>query len=745
MATLNLSNSLPRVVVLGVKDNSTRVIPTPVERIPMHAPLCPILAEWGPTETPIPMTIDAFNVIYGKSSLDPKQKYFTSQTLLMERALQSGNICFPYRLKTDGSTIARVRLSVDVTEQDVTGVAKLKSDLTGELPTTTTIKQKVLRFKLESIPTTAAANVTITANLNGFEQTGIASTGTAQSTTTNYPIFDFEARFYGSRGNRYGFRITVPEIGDSASPLDADKVNAIDALIYNFQAVYKDENGATIIVPRTDDETITQFTLKPNTFDPYTNTDLNLEYAGTEGYEFYDKSENATYGPFRRIGTYQDSINTLLNLLLEHEVDQIQELASDTDSAGTKTVPTRTTVLEFLDTPNRYHFNLFSLKRKDGIAYSGVVFGAKIAATATSVEKPASVTFGSLRTHWLKDGSDGTLEVSGTNPPFDTTTADYIADQLTSRMLESMASNPAHPFYDRPRYPFTTMYDSGYSINTKNNMANLLALQDVYINVATYTVAGVEGAFNLTTHTFTNVAGRHQSSPALVSTFLRYPESMYYGTATDRVAIIADAGRVAGHLYRKWVPFTYTLMKKCALYMGSQTGYMRAEYNFETAMRTSGDNDGNIIRDYAVHDVKFKSESSAKSLWGRGVIFAQSFDTKTIFWPALQTIHPNNTSILRSYIPMIIGVDLIRVGMLAWRRHVGDSSLTNGEFADAITKFIISETENRYMKRAEIIPNVYYTKEDSDRGYVFHVDIGYRANGTRNIEVLSVISDRRGE
>lgn len=735
MATLNLSNSLPRVVVLGVKDNSTRVIPTPVERIPMHAPLCPILAEWGPTESPIPMTIDAFNVIYGKSSLDPKQKYFTSQTLLMERALQSGNICFPYRLKTDGSTIARVRLSVDVTTTNDVEVKQLNdTDFSKELTTTTKITQKVIRFKLESISSTAGANVTVTANLNGFEQSGVASTGTATQSTTNYPLFDFEARFYGARGNRYGFRIIVPEIGDSAVPLDTDKVNAIDAMIYNLQAVYKDENGVTTIVPRTDDETTTQFTLKPNTFDPYTNVDLNLEYAGTEGYEFYDKSENATYGPFRRIATYQESINDLLGDLFEHEKTQLKAMCTDT--------PANSVIEEFIGGANRYHFNLFSLKTKNGLGYKSVVFGAKIDNGA-----PASLTFSSLRTHWLKDGSDGSLEIvgAGANPVFDTTTADYIADQLTGRMLDNVASNPAHPFFDRARYPFTTMYDSGYSIETKNSMANLLALQDVYINVATYTIAGVEGAFDLTTRKFTNVSGRHQSSPALVSNFLRFPESVYYGTATDRVAIIADAGRVAGHIYRKWVPFTYSLMKKCALYMGSQTGYMRSEYNFETAMRTSGDNDGNIIRDYAVHDVKFKSEASAKSLWGRGVIFAQSFDTKTIFWPALQTIHPNNTSILRSYIPMIISVDLIRVGMSAWRRHVGDSSLTNGEFADAITKFIISETENRYMKRAEIIPNVYYTKEDSDRGYVFHVDIGYRANGTRNIEVLSVISDRRGE
>lgn len=735
MATLNLSNSLPRVVVLGVKDNSTRVIPTPVERIPMHAPLCPILTEWGPTESPIPMTIDAFNVIYGKSSLDPKQKYFTSQTLLMERALQSGNICFPYRLKTDGSTIARVRLSVDVTTTNDVEVKQLNdTDFSKELTTTTKITQKVIRFKLESISSTAGANVTVTANLNGFEQSGVASTGTATQSTTNYPLFDFEARFYGARGNRYGFRIIVPEIGDSAVPLDTDKVNAIDAMIYNLQAVYKDENGVTTIVPRTDDETTTQFTLKPNTFDPYTNVDLNLEYAGTEGYEFYDKSENATYGPFRRIATYQESINDLLGDLFEHEKTQLKAMCTDT--------PANSVIEEFIGGANRYHFNLFSLKTKNGLGYKSVVFGAKIDNGA-----PASLTFSSLRTHWLKDGSDGFLEIAGTgaNPVFDTTTADYIADQLTGRMLDNVASNPAHPFFDRARYPFTTMYDSGYSIETKNSMANLLALQDVYINVATYTIAGVEGAFDLTTRKFTNVSGRHQSSPALVSNFLRFPESVYYGTATDRVAIIADAGRVAGHIYRKWVPFTYSLMKKCALYMGSQTGYMRSEYNFETAMRTSGDNDGNIIRDYAVHDVKFKSEASAKSLWGRGVIFAQSFDTKTIFWPALQTIHPNNTSILRSYIPMIISVDLIRVGMSAWRRHVGDSSLTNGEFADAITKFIISETENRYMKRAEIIPNVYYTKEDSDRGYVFHVDIGYRANGTRNIEVLSVISDRRGE
>ena len=735
MATLNLSNSLPRVVVLGVKDNSTRVIPTPVERIPMHAPLCPILAEWGPTETPIPMTIDAFNVIYGKSSLDPKQKYFTSQTLLMERALQSGNICFPYRLKTDGSTIARVRLSVDVTTTNDVEVKQLNdTDFSKELTTSTTITQKVIRFKLESISSTAGANVTVTANLNGFEQSGVASTGTATQSTTNYPLFDFEARFYGARGNRYGFRIIVPEIGDSAVPLDTDKVNAIDAMIYNLQAVYKDENGVTTIVPRTDDETTTQFTLKPNTFDPYTNVDLNLEYAGTEGYEFYDKSENATYGPFRRIATYQDSITDLLGDLFEHEKTQLKAMCTVT--------PANSVIEEFIGGVNRYHFNLFSLKTKNGLGYKSVVFGAKIDNGA-----PASLTFSSLRTHWLKDGSDGFLEIAGTgaNPIFDTATADYIADQLTGRMLDGVASNPAHPFFDRARYPFTTMYDSGYSIETKNSMANLLALQDVYINVATYTNAGVEGAFDLTTRKFTNVSGRHQSSPALVSNFLRFPESVYYGTATDRVAIIADAGRVAGHIYRKWVPFTYSLMKKCALYMGSQTGYMRSEYNFETAMRTSGDNDGNIIRDYAVHDVKFKSEASAKSLWGRGVIFAQSFDTKTIFWPALQTIHPNNTSILRSYIPMIISVDLIRVGMSAWRRHVGDSSLTNGEFADAITKFIISETENRYMKRAEIIPNVYYTKEDSDRGYVFHVDIGYRANGTRNIEVLSVISDRRGE
>ncbi len=313
--------------------------------------------------------------------------------------------------------------------------------------------------------------------------------------------------------------------------------------------------------------------------------------------------------------------------------------------------------------------------------------------------------------HFLLDGSDGD------------TSKDYL-DELTLTELNTFEENEI-PYMDMAAYPFSCFYDSGFGLAVKRALPALYARPDMYFVSATQ-IAG--GRLN-TPSEDSSVAA------SLRALYRSVPESVHFGTGACRAVVMAHGGTLIGSDFQGVLPFTIAFARKCAEYMGAATGIMDPDRRFSRAP-------GNVISDYRDHNVRFRQESARSEDWKNGLVFAQSFGTRSIFWPAQQTIFTDKTSVLSSFINMAIACNLTRVGERAWRWFVGDDFSTKDEFLRDVRNYVTEETQGRFDDRGTVTPNPYYSALDDQLGYSWHLDIVWSGNVQKRVETLSIITKR---
>ena len=276
------------------------------------------------------------------------------------------------------------------------------------------------------------------------------------------------------------------------------------------------------------------------------------------------------------------------------------------------------------------------------------------------------------------------------------------------------------------------IYDSGFPLETKKALPAFIAQRkDTFVILSTHTVGGPE----------LDNAEEMSLAIALRTKLQMYPESDYFGTPVMRGMVIGQSGKVRFSQFKERVSLSYEVAVKSARYMGAGNGAWKAGKNFDMAP-------GSIID--TLYDIKqpFIPASVRNRFWDVGLVWAQPFDRRNFFFPALKTVYYDDTSVLNSYFTAMAICQLNKVAHKAWRNFTGTSSLTDAQLIERVNQFVIDHTKGRFDNRFIIEPDTIITDDDELRGYSWTLAIKIYAPNMKTVMTTYVeayrISDYQG-
>jgi hypothetical protein len=233
-----------------------------------------------------------------------------------------------------------------------------------------------------------------------------------------------------------------------------------------------------------------------------------------------------------------------------------------------------------------------------------------------------------------------------------------------------------------------------------------------------------------------NTAAEESSvAAALRSTALLYPESELYGTGACRATIVGQAGTWAAGGYDGIVPLTVDLAYKRSAHQGAANGV----YN-KNALYTAYPQ--NLVTKVIDVNLPFKNEKIRNKDWANGLVWAQSFDRRSVQFPGIQTVYEDDTSILNSDPIMLSCVYLQRICENAWRKLTGTTDLDEAEFKDKSDKMIRADVADRFGGLIIVEPDTFFTPDDSARGYSWSTRVNVYGANMRTIGSYTIVPQR---
>ena len=170
--------------------------------------------------------------------------------------------------------------------------------------------------------------------------------------------------------------------------------------------------------------------------------------------------------------------------------------------------------------------------------------------------------------------------------------------------------------------------------------------------------------------------------------------------------------------------------------MGAGSGIWNADAAFDMPPN-------NQIQSFKRHNVTFKNGLVEQADWDNGMVFAKSYDMSSIYWPGIQTVYDDDTSILNSFFNMAVAIDLEKVSQRAYRDLTGISGkMTEGQFIMRSNDLIMERVEGKYDGRVTIRPDTYFTSRDRQRGYSWKTDIHMYGENMRTVGTYTVVAHR---
>lgn len=697
----NFISAAPTFNLTGIKDLSQRAPVREPEQTPTHLPHALIFAETGPT-TPHLAVDGAFQTLFGSKTLDPRHPYYNHQSELAASVIGEGNAVFVERLKpADAGPNSRLLLSLDIVpdqiqqyQRDIHG--KFLLDANGARIPVTGAGAKIAGHRARWVINDWTAGATT----QPFGEVSTKAGGLVSETAIQsqvYPIMELEANFFGSSGNNIGARLIAPTTA-SAAGLNDSLFNATKSYIYRLSLVNRLDASSTVNVTETlSGEQAIDFTFKPGAVDPSSDSEISLEDIFLPAYQDIDTPGiTPVYGPFGRLKIYQDNLAAILAMVATTEapLGLLAETAMDADSEWLHSV-------NLINATDEHGVPYYSFEL-EGAAQGGLRF-----TDSTAV--------------WAEGGSDGTMT-------FET------HDALVRNAMLNYGQTGAD-LLDDAKYPFSFYYDSGYSLDTKLALLTPLGKRkDVAVVLSTQDVS----------KPLNTPAIESSMAVTLKNAARLYPESEIHGTKVCRAVVIGHAGELIGSKYRgpngyKHLPFTIEFARKAARYMGAGTGIWNSAAAFDMAPN-------NQVESFKNHNVTFKASTQRVGDWKNGLVWAQSYDMRSVFWPGIQTVYDDDTSILNNFFNMAIAVDLEKVSQKAWRDLTGTSGkMSKAQFIMKSNQLILDRTEGKYDDRVTIRPNTYFTAADEQRGYSWKTDIHMYGENMRTVGTFTVSAHRSSD
>lgn len=670
MSQATIINAAPMVIQRGTQDLSTRLVPREPEPIPQHLAKFYIYAKKGPT-TPQLVSGAARTQMYGEDSFDLRKKWANHSTLFANLINAEGNAQMIERVvPDDAGPEANMLLSMDVLPTQLPlylrnsdGSIQLDTNGLPVVDGTTTIDGHKVKWVLSTI-----------SDLAGMENFGQATISPGDQTNPDtglqsqrYPILQFKASSRGAFGNDAGIRLWAPNV-NSPSGISQKLMSVEKCYPFLISMIRRpDANSSPVVVDTTFGEPYLVTTFKPGVIDPTSDKQLYIGDMLLDSYQNVDDPKYPPlFGDFSSMAVYDDNIATLLSMFYATELPHIDSFSDFTGAAD-----------------EQYLFNFMNGQSSQGVPYHS--FEMVTAANSTRMSEYSNI--------FAMSGSDGTLS------------DELHANLVLNKVTEYADTNSQ--LQDIAVHVESIMYDSGYPLATKYALCSFIAeRKDTFVVLSTHDV----------NDRVLSASEEHSLAIALRTRLQMYPESDYYGTPVMRGMIVGRSGKLRNSQYSKRVPLTAEVAIKSARYMGAGEGRWKNGYHFDGAP-------GSIVDYISDVSIKFTPATARNKDWDVGLNWVQSYDRRSLFFPALKTVYTDDTSVLNSYFTALAIGQLNKVAHEAWREFSGVSHLTNAQLVQRVNDFVVSRTQGRFDDRYVIVPEAFFSESDTLRGYSWTLPI----------------------
>lgn len=683
-------DATPESIVLGIDDQSIRAVALEPDQLPTHLPKIFHYAKKGPTEPQLAVG-NARNLLYGVDSFDLTQKWANHATVLANLINTPGNAAMYQRVIPDDAgpkASVRVWLDVLVTQVPVyerNSDGSIKIDPTTNMPVETgefvagghsvkvvyeplNVVEGVLDFKLAT------------------EKPGDQTDEATQTQSTRYPLYDAVVPSEGEDGNLAGIRLWAPTT-KSTTPIDTTLLTQNKVYPLRLSVMKKaDKDSTPSVVATLDGEQYIDISFLPGALNKRTQKKTYVNDILLKSYQDLETANLVPhYGEIGQFYLYQATVDKLTEQFYKAEQPYMLETADFTGEAG-----------------EAKRFNFIGGTDSNGVPYTSFVFSKD----ANGVRLTENTTI------YLAGGSDGTMN-------------DELFAKLVSKQMKRYA-DPDDVFQDRAKYPESFVWDSGFPLETKYDLINMIAIRkDTGVALTPFSTLG--GKLTASEESALAVAIKARLS--------MYPESEYFGTSVVRGIIIGRSGTLINSQYDGELPVLLEVAYKTAQYMGASNGKWKAGMSFDRAPRSNI----TMFRDI---NVTFTPSRARAKDWSVGLNWVESFDRRTYQIPALKTAYDNDTSILTSFFTMMACIEVEKVGDRAHRQFRGVDTLTNAQLVKEVNQFYRDNLDGRFDKRYTMNPETYFTAADIQRGYSWSSRVRVYGPNMKTVQTMSIAAHR---
>jgi hypothetical protein len=688
-------NGSPQYIIQGFQDLSGRAPVYDPVQLPSHLAHIFLYAEKGGS-TPVMAVGDAFTSHFGSNTLNPQGKYYNHASVLASTIMNRGNAIMAHRIiPSDAAPPARLLLSLDIVADDIQQYTRdpdtqqfLRDQAGAKIPVTgagATIRGHRAKWVLNRWEGTEGDETfgTVTNKVGS-----LVNSDSDQSTL--YPILELEVSSQGAYGNNIGLRLEAPTSA-SLAPLNTTLAEKVNSYLYRLQVVQRTDATSTAQqVALTTGDTTMDVSFVDKLVNPATTAKISFTDKFVQSYQTLNQSGfTDQYGPFNRTKIYRQNLNTVLAMIASEEVDYGLLPASTVEGMA-----------DYLNL-----INVFTGTDLHSVPYySFEVLGAL----------QGGLAFSGTATHWAAGGSDGTMS----DAAFDAAVRDQLLNYGTNGI----------DMLDLALYPQSCWYDSGFTLDTKLAAMTILGRRpDMWLVLSTQDVSQPQ-----------NTAADESAMAVALRTALRvYPESEIYGTGVCRGLVIGHSGHLLSDSYSSLLPLTIEFADRCANYMGAGDGKWKAGLGFDI----SPNNQVTMFNASTVN-ATFKSAQVRNTDWDNGLVWCQRFDTRSLFWPAVQTVYDDDSSTLNSPMTMFMACELVKVAFRTWADLTGRSDLTEEQLIERSDLLIQQRTRDRFDNRGRVIPETYFTADDTQRGYSWSTKMNLYSNTMRPVGSYVVVTRR---
>jgi len=681
----SIINAAPMVIDQGTRDLSIRVVPGTPLSIPQHLPKVYVFAEKGPVgPTYMDFGQASLTQVYGDDTFNVNKKYFTHQTNYLQALGAAANNCVVHRVVApDARDTANITLCLDILETQVPLYVKntdgsLQLDALGN-----PVAQKDSNGLDMTIAGFNVAWVTkVTQAPVGTYQRGLQTVeaglqgGAGAGRSVSYPIFEFAADSPGEAGNRLAVRL-FPALESDIVPFPSHILREGKKYPYNFSLVKIADQitGKTNVVLNSFGAQSARFITEDNGIDPASGAIIDFEKVIGDQYLDLPVAQSTGLGT---AFVYQSNLDTVLEMLYNREM-----VISD---------PHRDEVINNSEV-NHHALNILTLTSSNGSPYQAIKL----------IDVQGSIRLTRNTNVFLSGSSDGTI-------------TEALLDSLFIADMDNY-NNSLHEYNDLVLHPESIIYDSGFSLAAKKAMPKFISRRkDTSIVLSTF-------AHNAPSAT---LAEQFSVGVALKSMIELYPESSTFGTPVMRATLVGGAADIINSLYTKRVPLTYELLNKSARFMGASNGAWRNGFAFDRAPNS-------IVTFMKNPDVSWVPASTRNTLWSVGLNFVLNYEINRQFFPAIQTVYENDTSVLNSFFTTVAISYLNKVAHAAWREFSGSISLTNAQLEEQVNLFVSNQVRDKFDGKFVVVPNATVTELDNLKGFSWTLPITIYANNSKTV------------